>query len=208
MRTRVKICGITRPQDGVAASHLGADAIGLVFYDKSPRAVDREQACDITDALPPFITVVGLFVNAPRRFIEDMLVRVPVHLLQFHGDETAAECVCYGLPYLKAIMMRDEVVVSAVTAAHPRAAGFLLDAYSADAAGGTGRTFDWSRVPQGVNRPLILAGGLHAGNVATAIRAVRPYGVDVSSGVEQGRGIKDAAMIAAFLHEVESGDAS
>lgn len=206
MRTRVKICGITRPEDGVAAARLGADAIGLVFYPQSPRAVSIEQAQAIVCALPPFVTVVGLFVDARPEQVRAVLEAVPIDLLQFHGDECGADCVGFGRPYIKAIAMRSGLDVNGYASAYPEAVGFLLDAHQDGVPGGTGQRFDWARVPSDFKRPVILAGGLNPNNVAEAIRGVRPYAVDVSSGVEVSKGIKDAAKIAAFLQEVQRVD--
>jgi phosphoribosylanthranilate isomerase len=206
MRTRVKICGITRVEDALAAAGAGADAIGLVFYARSPRAVAIEQARAIVAALPPFVSVVGLFVDARPEAVRAVLDALPIDLLQFHGDECSADCSGFGRPYLKAISMRADLDVNAYARAYPDAAGFLLDAHQDGVPGGTGQRFDWAQVPRDFERPLILAGGLEPGNVAAAIRRVRPYGVDVSSGVELSKGIKDAAKISAFLTEVQRVD--
>jgi phosphoribosylanthranilate isomerase len=202
MRTRIKICGITRPQDGQDAARLGADAIGLVFYAPSPRAVTIEQAKAICDALPPFVTRVGLFVNADRSEINKVLADVPLDLLQFHGDETPAECEGFKRPYIKALRMAPEIDVVAEADAFQSAAGILLDSYEAGVAGGTGQTFDWQRVPSEVKQLIILAGGLNPQNVAEAINRVRPYAVDVSGGVEAAKGIKDKDKMTAFINEV------
>ncbi len=203
MRTRVKICGITRPEDGQEAARLGVDAIGLVFYAPSPRAVDVEQALEISAALPPFVTRVGLFVNAERAAIESILARVPLDLLQFHGDETPDACEGFSRPYIKALRVRPDLDVAAEVRRYAGAAGILLDAFQEGVPGGTGRSFDWAQIPAGLDRPLILAGGLDAGNVAAAIAQVRPYAVDVSGGVEAAKGIKDPQRMAAFLTEVQ-----
>ncbi len=204
MRTRVKICGITRPVDALSAAEAGADAVGLVFAESSPRNVSLDQARAICAALPPFVTVVGLFVDAPAERIHAVLGQVPLDLLQFHGHETPEQCRTYGRPYIKAIHVRasGDPGIQAQAQRYGDAAGFLLDTYSPAAAGGTGQVFDWSCVPRDVGRPLILAGGLTPENVAAAIKQVRPYAVDVSSGVEQNKGVKDAAKIAAFLRSV------
>lgn len=202
MRTRIKICGITRPQDGQEAARLGADAIGLVFYPSSPRAVNIDQAQAICSSLPPFVTRVGLFVNATRAEINKVLETVPLDLLQFHGDETPTECAGFGRPYMKALRMAAEINVMAQAEAYPDAAGILLDSYQAGVPGGTGQTFDWERVPRGIKQPIILAGGLTPQNVATAIEQIRPYAVDVSGGVEKAKGIKDRDKMAAFINEV------
>jgi phosphoribosylanthranilate isomerase len=202
MRTRVKICGITRPQDALAAAEAGADAIGLVFAESSPRCVSVAQARAVCAALPPFITVVGLFVDTPPARVREVLGQVPLDLLQFHGRETPEECRQYGRPYLKAIRMAPGVDLAAEIRRYVDAAGVLLDTFSPQAAGGTGESFDWTRVPRCLSKPVVLAGGLTPENVAAAIRAVQPYAVDVSSGVEKSRGIKDAAKIAAFIRNV------
>ena len=199
MRTRIKICGITRIEDALAAAQAGADAIGLVFDPKSPRCVDAKQAAAIARALPPYITVVGLFVDATPQSIHDVLNRVNLDLLQFHGAETPEYCRAFSKPYVKAIRMSPDVDLHAEERRFPEAAGLLLDTFSPAASGGTGEAFDWSRVPQDLKKPVILAGGLTPGNVAAAIRRVRPYAVDVSSGVESAKGIKDVKKIAAFV---------
>ena len=206
MRTRVKICGITRPEDGVAAARLGADAIGLVFYRASPRALDVARAREIVRALPPFVTVVGLFLDAASAEVRAVLDALPIDVLQFHGDEPAAACAAYGKLYIKAVPMGGKTPVTEYTRRYADAAGLLLDSHEVGSAGGSGRTFDWSRVPAGLDKPVILAGGLTPDNVAGAIRCTRPYGVDVSSGVEAGKGIKDPDKIAAFIRGVRSAD--
>lgn len=205
-RTRVKICGITRPEHAVQAALLGADAIGLVFYPASPRAVSIAQANLILDALPPLVTRVGLFVDAAVEQVMAVLQQVSLDLLQFHGEEPEAYCRQFRRPYLKALSMRSDRDVAAAMAAYPSAAGLLLDTYHPAMPGGSGERFDWDQIPAERPRPLILAGGLQAENVAEAICRVRPFGVDVSSGVESGKGIKDADKIAAFIRGVERGD--
>src|SRR5229473_3683975 len=202
MRTRVKICGITRFEDALAAAQAGADAIGLVFYDASPRFIGVEQARAIIRILPPFIATVGLFVDAPTEQVRQVLTAMKLDLLQFHGKETPAQCRSYGLPYIKAIQMRKDVDIRAQTELYHDAAALLLDSYVADLHGGTGETFDWGRIPRERNKPLILAGGLTQENVAEAVAQVRPYAVDVSGGVEKSKGIKDADKIAAFINHV------
>ncbi|CDM40950.1 phosphoribosylanthranilate isomerase [Ectopseudomonas oleovorans] len=199
---RSKICGITRIEDALAAVEAGADAIGLVFYGKSPRAVSIEQAAAIVQALPPFVTSVGLFVDMPRDELQQLLQRLPLDLLQFHGDESPADCEGHGRPYIKALRVRPGEDVSAAMAPYAGARGILLDTFVEGVPGGTGASFDWSLVPENAAKPIILAGGLDAGNVATAIRQVRPYAVDVSGGVEAGKGIKDAGKIRAFVRAV------
>ena len=183
----------------MAAAAAGADAIGLVFYAKSPRAVDIEQARAIIAALPPFVTTVGLFVDMARDELGQLLARVPLDLLQFHGDESAAQCEGFNRPYIKALRVRAGDDVAARVGEYPGASGILLDTYVEGIPGGTGAAFDWSLVPEDLAKPVILAGGLHPGNVAEAVERVRPYAVDVSGGVEAGKGIKDALKVAAFI---------
>lgn len=201
---RVKICGITRVEDALAAVAAGAHAIGFVFCAASPRAVTPEQAATIMASLPPFVSTVALFVNASEREIRHTLSLAPVSLLQFHGDEPEADCVRYGLPWIKAIQVRPGQDVAALTALWPQASGILLDAWHPQLKGGTGHAFDWSLVPAKASKPIILAGGLTPENVADAIRQTRPYAVDVSGGVEQAKGLKDAEKINAFLAGVRS----
>lgn len=203
-RTRIKICGITRPQDGVAAAVAGADAIGLVFYSSSPRAVTIAQAQAICAELPPFVTRVALFVNAPESNIRAVLAQVPIDLLQFHGEETAADCDIYDRPYVKVARVQPGFDLELFTCRYPKACGILADSYQAGVQGGSGVTFDWSLLSGRGGKPLILAGGLTATNVVAAIRQVQPYAVDVSGGVESAKGIKDAARIAEFIREVEN----
>ncbi|WP_296231418.1 phosphoribosylanthranilate isomerase [uncultured Pseudomonas sp.] len=199
---RSKICGITRIEDALAAVAAGADAIGLVFYGKSPRAVGVEQAAAIVQALPPFVTTVGLFVDMPRDQLQQLLQRLPLDLLQFHGDESPADCEGHGRPYIKALRVRPGEDVAAAMAPYSGARGILLDTFVEGVPGGTGASFDWSLVPENAAKPIILAGGLDAGNVAAAIRQVRPYALDVSGGVEASKGIKDAGKIRAFVQAV------
>jgi len=201
---RSKICGITRIEDALAAVEAGADAIGLVFYVRSPRAVTAQQARAIIAALPPFVTTVGLFVNASRCELGEILDAVPLDLLQFHGDEPADFCESWHRPYIKALRVKAGDDIAAACNAYPSASGILLDTYVEGVPGGTGEAFDWSLIPPGLSKPIILAGGLTPANVAEAIARVRPYAVDVSGGVEQGRGIKDHAKINAFMQAVRS----
>lgn len=196
---RVKICGITRVEDALAAAAAGADAIGLVFYAKSPRAVDIEQARVILAALPPFVTTVGLFVDAERSELERILASVPLDLLQFHGDESVQQCEAFGRPYIKALRVKAGDDIAAQVARYPSAQGILLDAYVEGVPGGTGEAFDWSLIPQTLSKPLILAGGLRPDNVAEAVSRVRPYAVDVSGGVEASKGVKDVEKVDAFI---------
>lgn len=202
MRTRVKICGITRPEDGVEIARLGVDALGLVFYGKSPRAVTPSQAAEIVAALPPFVTIVGLFVDPEPINIEQVLAQVSLDMIQFHGNETPEFCASIGQPYLKAIRMREGVDLMAEQARYSHARGLLLDSYQPGTPGGTGETFAWDRVPEALASSIVLAGGLNPDNVAAAIKQVRPYAVDVSGGVEASNGIKDVAKVAAFIGEV------
>lgn len=206
MRTRVKLCGLTRAVDAREAARLGADAIGLVFYPPSPRAIDSAGAQSVLKGLPPFVTVVGLFVNPTESEVRQVLEQVPLDLLQFHGEESPEACARYGRPWIKAIPMREGVDLWAERRRYGAAAGLLLDAYRPGLAGGTGECFDWTRIPRDLGGSIILAGGLTSDNVATAIRVVRPYAVDVSGGVEAARGIKDPAKMAAFLREVRQVD--
>ena len=196
---RVKICGITRIEDALAAAAAGADAIGLVFYAKSPRAVDIEQAREILAVLPPFVTSVGLFVDAERSELERILASVPLDLLQFHGDESVQQCEAFGRPYIKALRVKAGDDIAAQVARYPSAQGILLDAYVEGVPGGTGEAFDWSLIPQTLSKPLILAGGLRPDNVAEAVSRVRPYAVDVSGGVEASKGVKDVEKVGAFI---------
>lgn len=203
MRIRIKICGITRVEDALAAVRLGADALGLVFYPPSSRALTAKQAQTIITALPPFVTTVGLFVNEAEAAIRALLRQVPLDLLQFHGDESEADCRRYGRPYIKALRMKDGVNIEKLARQYPSAAGILLDSYQPGLPGGTGQTFDWKHIPS-LEQPLILAGGLNPANVRTAIQVVRPYAVDVSGGVEAAKGLKDEQKMAAFINEVGS----
>lgn len=204
-RTRIKICGLTRIEDVLAAVDAGADAIGLVFYPPSPRFVSFERAAELVRAVPPFVTTVGLFVNPAPAFVEEALKTVPLQLLQFHGDESEAECARYGRPWIKAARVRPGIDLVEFCSSHPSAVGILLDAF-VEGYGGGGKTFDWSLIPDGLGRRLILSGGLDAGNVADAIRRTRPWAIDVSSGVESAKGIKDAEQIAAFIMGVRNAD--
>lgn len=206
-RTRVKICGLTRPEDALEAARLGADALGLVFYPASPRCVTIEQAAAIIRVLPPFVTTVGLFVNAAAAEVAEVLDRVPLGLLQFHGEETPDYCAGFRRPYIKAVRMREGVDVPKLARTYSEAAGLLLDAYEAGVPGGTGRSFDWNRIPKEAGKPLVLAGGLDPSNVRAAVERARPYAVDVSSGVEVSKGIKDFAKMAAFVRGVQIADA-
>ncbi|MGA7595424.1 MAG: phosphoribosylanthranilate isomerase [Gallionella sp.] len=209
--TRIKICGITRVQDALAAAHSGADAIGLVFYEPSPRHVTIAQARLLAAAVPPFVSVVGLFVNAEAGLVREAMTSVPLDLLQFHGEETPEYCAQFAHPFLKAIRVCAGLDLLQCANDFRRARGLLLDAHVQGIPGGTGTAFDWSLIPESLPLPVILSGGLDAENVAAAVTQVRPYAVDVSSGVEAGgveagKGIKDAAKIAAFINEVKRTD--
>lgn len=206
MRTRVKICGFTRVEDAVFAARAGADAIGLVFYPPSPRHVEIGQAQEIVAALPAFVSVVALFVDAQEAAIREVLANLAVDCIQFHGDEQPETCRIYGKRYIKAVRMRDGVDIAALADEYADAAGLLLDAYHPHAKGGTGQAFDWDLLPKKCPLPIILAGGLEADNVGAAITRATPYAVDVSSGVEQNKGIKDPTKIAAFMNAVTLGD--
>jgi phosphoribosylanthranilate isomerase len=199
MAVRVKICGITRLQDLHAACNAGADALGFVFYESSPRKVSVEAAAELVRALPPFVQSVGLFVNAEPAFVESVLQAVPLDLLQFHGDETPADCARYGRPYIKAVRVNQDTDLLKCAADFNAARGLLLDAYVPGVPGGTGERFDWSLIPANLPKPVILSGGLMPDNVAGAVERVHPWAVDVSSGVEVSKGIKDAHKIAQFI---------
>ena len=214
MRTRVKICGITRIEDGIAAARAGADAIGLVFWAGTPRCVSFEQARAIAAAVPPFVTIAGLFVDPAADEVHAALDAVPLDLLQFHGDEPADFCASFGRPYVKAVPVKPGIDLLQYASRYGDARGLLFDAFEPGGLpGGTGKTFDWNELPDALQRPVILSGGLTQQNVAAAIRTARPWAVDVSSGVElsseDGRprkGIKSAAKIMAFIREVRNAD--
>ncbi|HFE48340.1 MAG TPA: phosphoribosylanthranilate isomerase [Chromatiaceae bacterium] len=206
MRTRVKICGITRPEDADAAARAGADAIGLVFYPPSPRHVEVARAARIARGLPPFVSVVALFVNADREYIDEVLSSLPVDIIQFHGNECPDYCASFGKPWLKAIAMKEGVDLRAEAERHATASALLVDTYRPGVPGGTGEVFDWRRIPPELAGRIVLAGGLKAENVADAVRQARPWAVDVSGGVEQRKGIKDARKIADFIQQVKRAD--
>ena len=201
LRTRIKICGIKHTEDALKAIECGADAIGLIFVEKSPRFVSLTDARVIAESLPPFVTIVGLFMDASEEMVREALKVVPLNLLQFHGDETPEFCDQFGMPYIKVLRMRENVNVIAFSQEYPNAAGILLDTYT-EAGGGSGQTFDWSLIPEDVPVPLILAGGLNPENVASAVETVKPYAVDVSSGVESEPTMKDHKKIEQFIKEV------
>ncbi len=201
MRTRVKICGITRRQDAEFAVEMGADALGLVFYAPSPRAVTIAQAQDIVVGLPPFVSIVALFVDADPEYVQACIATLPIGILQFHGDESVEYCEQFGHPYMKVLRMRDGIDLKKAVRQYASASALLLDSYQPGIPGGTGQVFDWSLVPN-INVPVILAGGLNAENVAQAIKQVEPYAVDVSGGVELSKGIKDQDKVRKFMQEV------
>lgn len=200
---RVKICGLTRIEDVRAACAAGADALGFVFYEKSPRRVSPGQAAGLVAAMPPFVQSVGLFVDASPAFIDAVLARVPLDLLQFHGDESPSACRRHGRPYIKALRVRPGTDLLECAARYRDARGLLLDAYVPGVPGGTGERFDWSLLPDTLPLPVVLSGGLTPENVAEAVRRVRPWAVDVSSGVEASKGIKDARRVAQFIFEAK-----
>ncbi len=204
--TRIKICGITRVQDALDATRAGADALGLVFYAASPRYVDMAVANKIIAALPPFITTVGLFVNAKVEAVHAVLQQVPLDLLQFHGDENAEYCQQFQKPYMKAVRIKAGVDLLQYASEHRAAKALLVDAYREEAYGGTGHTFDWNLIPQDVPLPIVLSGGLRAANVMQGIQSVKPWAVDVSSGVEADKGIKDINKVIAFIQAVRKAD--
>ena len=207
MRTRIKICGITSIDDARTAAELGADAIGLVFYAPSPRNVGLEQARAIVAALPPFVTVVGLFVDPAPDQVESVLRGCSINVLQFHGNEAPDFCGSFGLPYIKVARVRADSDLLQYLSPYHAAQGWLLDAYHDQIYGGTGESFDWKLIPRDLARPVILSGGLTPDNVGAAVRQVRPWAVDVSSGVEAAKGVKDAAKIAAFVTGVKNENA-
>lgn len=209
-RTRVKICGITRVEDARAAIDSGADALGLVFYSKSPRYVELSVAANIARTIGPFVTIVGLFVNAEAAQVREAVKTVGLDLLQFHGDEDEAYCAQFDMPYIKAIRMSPELDVKEVVTKYPSARGFLFDAWNKDKYGGTGETFEWQRLSSlkesaDTDIPFILAGGLTPENVDQAVAAVKPYAIDVSGGVEQSPGIKSPELIQQFIDRSNSG---
>ena len=201
---RVKICGLTRERDVAMACAAGADALGLVFYAPSPRAVTPAQAAQLLKAVAPFTVSVGLFVDPSPQEVEETLRRAPVQMLQFHGEEPEALCRAWDRPYIKAVRMAPGLDLDAVLAAYPSASGFLLDAFEEGMPGGTGKRFSWDRVPAAAPAPLVLAGGLTPENVSCAIATAAPYGVDVSGGVERAKGIKDEGKVRAFIRAAKT----
>lgn len=206
MNTPVKICGITRPEDALTAVRCGARALGFVFYEKSPRCIAPAQAAAIIARLPPFVSAVGLFVNAQAAAVHAALAAAPLDLLQFHGEESPVYCAAFARPFLKALRVRPGSDLIQYARDFGMARGLLLDAFVDGRHGGTGESFDWSLIPPHLPLPVVLSGGLHAGNVESAIRRVRPWAVDVSSGVEASPGVKDPAKLAAFFRGVSDAD--
>lgn len=204
MRTRIKICGLTQVEAALHAAYAGADAIGLVFYPPSPRHVGIAQASEIAQALPAFVSSVALFVDADVATVQTVIEQVRPNLLQFHGDESPAYCRQFNLPYIKAVRVRAGLDLVQYATRYDDAQGILLDAFVQGEAGGTGRSFDWALIPPDLPLPLILSGGLDTQNVAAAIEQIRPWAVDVSSGVESSKGIKDAAKVVQFIQEVSN----
>ncbi len=202
--TKVKICGFTEPNNARDAALAGVDAIGLVFYDKSPRNVDIHSAQKIIEALPPFINRVGLFVNANPSFIDEILCEVPLDTLQFHGDESVLDCAQYQMPFIKSLRVKPDTNVKEIAENFSSASALLLDSFSPSSYGGTGESFDWSLACVKISLPIILAGGLTVDNVADAIKQLNPYAVDASSGVESAPGVKDIDKIEAFIRHTNS----
>ncbi len=205
-RTRSKICGITSREDALAAIAAGADALGFVFYAGSPRAVDKDVISPFLAELPPLVSKVGLFLNADRDYVASVIDQLPLDLLQFHGTETAEYCDSFGKPYIKALGAARAEELSVLADNYPGASALLFDSHPAGKAGGTGEVFDWSQLPASLTRPLILAGGLTPDNVAEAVRKVRPYAVDVSSGVESAPGRKDSNLMNQFVARLRRAD--
>lgn len=205
MRTRVKFCGMTRIPDVRRAIDLGVDALGFVFVKASPRGLTIKQAQELVEGIPPFVMTVGLFRDAETDDIRNVLNNVSMDLLQFHGNEDRQFCEQFNMPYLKAVPMSSTNSVVEFCSRYPSAAGFVLDSHATNTMGGSGERFTWSRVPPELDKPVILAGGLTPDNVAEAVRAVRPYAVDVSSGIEVGKGIKDVDKMKRFVQEVGNG---
>lgn len=200
-KMKIKVCGFTQAQNARDASLLGIDAIGLVFYEKSPRYVDVERALEIVQALPPFVNRVGLFVNADSYFIDEVLCEVPLDTLQFHGEESPEACSQYAMPYIKALRVNEQTNITQFARDYQQASGLLLDAYHPTTYGGTGSSFDWSLAQVDIDTPVILAGGLNPDSAAQAVEQVNPYALDVSSGVESKKGVKDLEKIKQFIYQ-------
>ncbi len=205
VRTRVKVCGLTRPEDALAAARFGADAIGVIFYPPSPRGVDIDTARRVRAVVPPFVTVVGVFVDPEADFVKRAIVEASLDLVQFHGDEPPEFCEACGRPYIKAVRVREGVDLKQFARRYPTARALMLDSFERGLKGGTGKTFDWSLIPEDLGLPFILAGGLTPNNVASAVAAASPFAVDANGGVEASPGIKDPAKIEAFIREVNRG---
>lgn len=203
---RVKICGITRINDALSAARLGAHAIGFVFWPKSSRYISPDAVREIVSSLPPFVSTVGVYVDPTSAWVEETSVKGGLSLLQFHGDESPEFCEQFSLPYIKAIRVREGMDLVQYASRYHHASGMLLDTYTAEMPGGTGHTFDWKLIPQDFPLPLILSGGLNPGNVSQAIKQTRPWAVDVSSGVEAAKGIKDEQKISAFMQGVRTSE--
>ena len=206
MRTRIKMCGMTRPQDAACAMRQGADALGFIFWPTSPRFIAPSEARPMIRDAGPFVATVGVFVNPGTEEVRAAIAATGISALQFHGEEPPDFCAGFGLPFLKAFKVGQGGDLLKSTARYHAAAGWLFDAFDPRLVGGTGEAFDWSLIPEKLSRPLVLSGGLHAGNIGEAIRRARPFAVDVSSGIETGKGIKDAAKIAAFVQGVCNAD--
>lgn len=205
-RTRVKICGITRVEDALCAADNGADSIGLVFHQKSPRAIDISQALKIKQALPPFVTVTALMMDEQTAWVDEVVNLVKPDLLQFHGDECPEDCIRYDIPYIKVIAMSGLQNLQAYMDCYPHAQGFLLDSHDVGQQGGSGKTFNWNKIPTEIRHSIILAGGINPENVYQAIVDIKPWAVDLSSGVEQSKGIKDPQKIQQLMNEVKRAD--
>jgi phosphoribosylanthranilate isomerase len=207
-RTRIKICGVTQLSEALLIAEQGADSIGLVFHRKSPRFIGLDAALKIRDAMPPFVTITALFMDETEAWVSKVLSSINPDCLQFHGEEPESDCVRWNQPYIKTISMGSAVDVEAYAQQYFSAQGFLFDSNAAGRQGGSGDTFEWSKIPLSFDRPLILAGGLNPANVADAVSQVRPWGVDVSSGVEVSKGVKDLNLVNQFFLEVKRGDAN
>lgn len=203
-RVRIKVCGITTPEQALAVSNLGVDALGLVFVEKSARYLSLSAAREVRDVVPPFVQVVALFLDAQAHYVEQVIDFIRPDLLQFHGDESVLDCERWRRPYLRAVAMGSNPDLADVALRYSGASGFLLDGHQRGELGGQGTVFDWSKVPDKLGKPMIIAGGLKPANVAQAIQTTRPYGVDVSSGVESSPGLKDLGLVHEFISEVNS----
>ncbi|MBS0358361.1 MAG: phosphoribosylanthranilate isomerase [Proteobacteria bacterium] len=202
MSTQIKICGMTREDDALSAAYLGVNAIGLIFYDKSPRNVDVQDAKVIAKRMPPFVDVIGVFVNPTKEYVQEILSQVDLTGLQFHGEEPREFCESFKLPYIKTLRMKENTDIHAYIKEYSSMSALLLDTYQEDQYGGTGKTFSWDLIPKDLEKRLILAGGLTVSNVKEAIQKVKPYAVDVLSGVESSKGIKDQMKMKFFVDEV------